>query len=100
MVPGGFPVEGSGVHLALFQGAELCPLHFETEGKFPDAPFREARITGSGRLTRSSVITTEGAKRHSLHTLGTLNRWRLAKTATGASSSRLSGRTVLFNASR
>lgn len=44
----GFRVDRSGVHIALFHGAELGSLHFEAEGKQPHAPFREAQLTQAG----------------------------------------------------
>lgn len=44
----GFHVVGTGVHVALFHGAEAGSLHFEADGKQPHAPFQEAQIRTSG----------------------------------------------------
>jgi DNA repair exonuclease SbcCD nuclease subunit len=44
----GFHVSGSGIHLALFHGAERSTLRFQEEGKIPHAPFDAAQIATSG----------------------------------------------------
>lgn len=45
---GGFRVSGSGIHLALFHGAERGTLRFQEEGKAPHAPFDAAQIAAAG----------------------------------------------------
>lgn len=43
-----FRVDRSGVHLALFHGAEMGSAYFEEPGKQPHAPFRAEEIEASG----------------------------------------------------
>ncbi|WP_420633879.1 metallophosphoesterase family protein [Candidatus Palauibacter sp.] len=45
---GGFRVEGPGVHVALFHGAEQSWLAAQGEGKAPHAPFETAEIQAAG----------------------------------------------------
>jgi DNA repair exonuclease SbcCD nuclease subunit len=44
----GFHAHGSGVHLALFHGAERDTLSFQEEGKIAHAPFDAAQIAAAG----------------------------------------------------
>jgi DNA repair exonuclease SbcCD nuclease subunit len=46
----GFAVEGDGVHLALFHGAERAGLPSEIRGKEPHAPFDAEQIAAAGLL--------------------------------------------------
>jgi DNA repair exonuclease SbcCD nuclease subunit len=45
---GGFRVSGSGVHVALFHGAERGTLRFQEEGKLAHAPFDAEQIAAAG----------------------------------------------------
>jgi DNA repair protein SbcD/Mre11 len=45
---GGFHAPGSGIHVALFHGAERGTLRFQEEGKIAHAPFDAGQIAASG----------------------------------------------------
>ena len=44
----GFRASGSGVHVALFHGAERGALRFQEEGKVPHAPFDAGQVAAAG----------------------------------------------------
>lgn len=44
----GFRASGSGIHLALFHGAERGTLRFQEEGKLAHAPFDEGQVAAAG----------------------------------------------------
>jgi DNA repair exonuclease SbcCD nuclease subunit len=44
----GFRASGSGIHLALFHGAERGTLRFQEEGKIAHAPFDEGQVAAAG----------------------------------------------------